>query len=453
MKKKLLFLASGILLWAFSFGQVTDYNFTFETGTTIGAWNYFENGSNSAGVTFVANPFPGGINSSATVAKFTAAADGGEWSGCESIFGTLGKWKFDGSNPTTVTVDVYKTTLSPVHLKFTSSNATGQGTVFVASQVPSAVNEWVTLTYVVDFATTGGENNADNNNGTNQVVLHVDQVVGRAENHDVYFDNIKFTATKLADPVLPPEPALPPTVAAPVPTASASEVLSIFSEAYTNLAGTNFNPSWGQTTKESEVLIAGNNTLKYEVFNYQGTNLGSTDGTNQDLSTMKYMHLDYWTSDASLPLDVFLISKTTGEKAYTCSPLTKDSWVSVEIPLSYYTGLGLGITDIYQLKMVGNGTLYLDNIYFSSGSITALDHLNASKNNAVVYPNPAVNNLYIKSKTVLSKVEIYNAVGTQVKQYGNVLQSVNVNDLKTGIYVIRLTDVNGKTVTSKFIKK
>lgn len=456
MKKLLLSASLSILLSAYGFGQVTNYNFTFEPGTTQGAWNFFENGSNTAGLTFVANPFPGGINTSETVAKFTAAADGGEWAGCESIFGTLGKWKFDGSNPTTVTVDVYKSSTAPVDLKFTSTNANGQGTVFFGSQVPSAINQWVTLTYVVDFSTLGGEDNADNNAGTNQVVLHVDQVTPRTADQNVYFDNIKFTATKLADPILPPEPAAAPTVAAPAPTANASEILSIFSDVYTNLAGTNFNPNWGQTTKTTQVPIAGNNTLKYEGLTYQGTNLGSIDGTSQNLTTMKYMHLDYWTPDATLPLKVTLVSKTTGEKAYTCSPLIKDTWVSVEIPLTHFTGLGLGVSDIYQLKMEGNGTVYngtwyLDNIFFSSGSMTAIAHPKSAR--VDVYPNPVKNDLYITTNTTFNKAAIYNAAGKLVKEYGKVINSVNVNDLKAGIYIIRLTDANGKTVYSKFVKE
>jgi len=76
-----------------------------------------------------------------------------------------------------------------------------------------------------------------------------------------------------------------------------------------------------------------------------------------------------------------------------------------------------------------------------------------SANAVKIYPNPAQNNLYISGKPTLSKVVIYNVLGTQVKEYRNVLQSINVSDLKTGVYIIKLTDTYGKTVTSKFIKK
>jgi len=99
----------------------------------------------------------------------------------------------------------------------------------------------------------------------------------------------------------------------------------------------------------------------------------------------------------------------------------------------------------------GEQTYYWDDMYF--GVTVGLEPLTEANGNVVVYPNPAENILYINSTNTLAKVAIYNAAGKQVKEYSNVLESVDVNDLKTGIYVIRLTDVNGKTITSKFIKK
>jgi hypothetical protein len=257
--------------------QVVNYDFTFESGSTIGSWNYFENGSNTTGVTFVSNPFPGGVNTSATVAKFTAAADGGEWAGCETLYGTLGKWRFNGSAPTTVTIDVYKSTTSPVLIKFTSTNPAGQGTVFVGSATPSATNQWVTLTYVVDFAALGGENNADNNLGTNQFVTHVDRNANRGSNQDVYFDNLKFSAQKLADPIMPPPPVDPPTVSAPTsPARNASDVISIFSDGYTNLPGAQIRKNWAESTNASNIVIGSDSIKRLLNFNYQGIVLATS---------------------------------------------------------------------------------------------------------------------------------------------------------------------------------
>ena len=97
-----------------------------------------------------------------------------------------------------------------------------------------------------------------------------------------------------------------------------------------------------------------------------------------------------------------------------------------------------------------------DKVYIDNVTLMEATNVSVSANRAdavKLYPNPAENNLYIVSKSALKKVEIYNVVGKQVKEYDDVLQSINVSDLKTGVYMIRLTDVKGKTVTSKFIKK
>jgi len=95
--------------------------------------------------------------------------------------------------------------------------------------------------------------------------------------------------------------------------------------------------------------------------------------------------------------------------------------------------------------------VYIDNVSLVEGTNVSVS---TNRADAVkIYPNPAVNNLYISSKSEVRKVVIYNVVGKQVKEYSNVLQSVNVSDLKSGVYMIKTTDANGKSVTSKFMKR
>lgn len=87
---------------------------------------------------------------------------------------------------------------------------------------------------------------------------------------------------------------------------------------------------------------------------------------------MNYTHVDFWTAN-STALAVSLISVSTGEKSYSFT-IINESWVSIDIPLTEFTNQGLSITDIHQLKFDGNGTIYLDNIYFSSGTPAAPDN-------------------------------------------------------------------------------
>jgi hypothetical protein len=60
-----------------------------------------------------------------------------------------------------------------------------------------------------------------------------------------------------------------PTTSAPTPpTRSTAKVISIFSDAYTNVSGTDFSPWWGQSTVVSTIQVGTDNVLKYATLNY-----------------------------------------------------------------------------------------------------------------------------------------------------------------------------------------
>jgi hypothetical protein len=167
-------------------------------------------------------------------------------------------------------------------------------------------------------------------------------------NGDIYLDNLYFY--KMTG-------GTTPTTAAPTPTYSAANVISVFSDAYTNISGTDLNPNWGQATQVTQVPVAGNNTLLYTGLNYQGIQLGS----NQNLSSFTHLHLDVWTAN-STALKVFIISPGPAETPYTLTVPTS-GWSSVDIPLSEFTPV-VNLSDVFQFKFEGNGNIYLDNILF-----------------------------------------------------------------------------------------
>ena len=65
-----------------------------------------------------------------------------------------------------------------------------------------------------------------------------------------------------------------PPVVAPEPQAMAQQVISLFSDSYSNIANIDYNPNWQQATQVTQIEIAGNNILKYAGLNYQGTDFG-----------------------------------------------------------------------------------------------------------------------------------------------------------------------------------
>jgi hypothetical protein len=152
---------------------------------------------------------------------------------------------------------------------------------------------------------------------------------------------------------------LAPIASAVNPSArDAADVVSIFSNAYADVAGTNFNPNWGQSTIYSAFDLNGDAIIQYTNLNYQGIQIGAT----QDVSAMEFLHLDVWTADAT-DIETYLISTASGEKFIKTS-LNKDAWTSITIPISDFTDQGLTVADIKEFKFVGAGSVFIDNIYF-----------------------------------------------------------------------------------------
>ena len=162
---------------------------------------------------------------------------------------------------------------------------------------------------------------------------------------------------------------LQPVSSAPIPpTRNETDVIGIYGSAYTNVAGTDTFPDWGQGGQGSswaEFDLNGDKMLQYTNLSYQGIQFGSS----QDVSGMEFLHLDVWTADLDqLETSLINISGGVTTEAPVTNDLTKDQWTSINIPISDYTNQGLTVSEILQLKFVGipwaSGTVFIDNIYF-----------------------------------------------------------------------------------------
>ena len=333
-----------MLIASFSFSQNNPIDFEPGGFGADWTWTVFENEANPP-LEIVANPDPNGINTSSTVAKFTALEAGNPWAGVESEpVVDLGNFEWSVDNRT-VKIQVWKSVISDVGIKF----ATETGWAELELKVPNTLtNQWEELTF--DFS--NAINPPAENGILSQIIIFPD-FDERDQDNVVYFDNITFHP--VGD-----DPSDGPTVAAPTPPARDPEdVLSVFSDAYTDVEGTDFNPGWGQTTQVSFVEIEGSETLKYANFNYQGTQFASP----LSVTDMEYIHLDMWTADAT-SVNFFLISTGPVETAFAL-PITPNQWVSYDIPLTTFTGVDL--SDVIQFKFDGGDgspTIYLDNLYF-----------------------------------------------------------------------------------------
>ena len=168
---------------------------------------------------------------------------------------------------------------------------------------------------------------------------------------------------------LPPLPPAPST-AAPTPTKPQANVISLFSDAYTNVSGTGFFPNWGQSTLVEDTMVEGNTTKKYTNLNYQGIQFAGTINASE----ASHLHVDIWTANCTA-FQIFLINTATGaEVPYTLNP-TLGGWNSYDIALSNYPANI--VNHVNQIKLVGTpfggSKVYLDNLYFWAN--TCINHV------------------------------------------------------------------------------
>lgn len=182
-----------------------------------------------------------------------------------------------------------------------------------------------------------------------------------------------------------------PTTNAPTPTNLPADVISVYSDAYTNVA-TNYNPNWGQSgiccVDPTYNPGSGNLVLAYTNFNYQGTEL-----TTQNAAGMEFLHVDVWTNanPANTTLQVSPINNGTGAGEFLVTiNYTQGAWYSVDIPKSSFTGMTWN--SVFQMKFAANGPgstvpvdIYLDNVYFwktplAAGSDATLSDLKVDGN-------------------------------------------------------------------------
>jgi hypothetical protein len=84
-----------------------------------------------------------------------------------------------------------------------------------------------------------------------------------------------------------------------------------------------------------------------------------------------------------------------------------------------------------------------------------IDDINGTQNNFIIYPNPAQEQLTIRSESKIESIKIYDLFGRLVKTIfsDNILsETINIVDLTSGIYVVNVTSEKGFSKL-KFIKE
>ena len=163
-----------------------------------------------------------------------------------------------------------------------------------------------------------------------------------------------------------------PTAAAPTPTLPAANVISLFSDAYTDVTVDTWRTDWSMGTL-ADVMVAGNATKRYTELDFVGV---QTESNTVDASAMTHFHIDVWTADAtqfSIKLvdyganGVFEENGDNVEHQVDFMMPAQGQWISYDIPLSDFTGLTTR-SNLAQYIFVGRPlgvtTVFIDNVYF-----------------------------------------------------------------------------------------
>jgi hypothetical protein len=193
------------------------------------------------------------------------------------------------------------------------------------------------------------------------------QLIISGDPNTVYVDNVYFYR----------DVPMAPTVAAPTPTRPAANVISLFSDAYTNVTVDTWSAPW-DAADVADVQIAGNNTKRYTNLVFAGIEF-----TSQPInaSAMTHFHMHIWTPDPTAPPAAFRIKLVDfgadgafggGDDveheltltATTTPALASGEWVSLDLPLSLFTGMTTR-GSVAQLIISGDpNTVFVDNVYF-----------------------------------------------------------------------------------------
>ncbi len=154
---------------------------------------------------------------------------------------------------------------------------------------------------------------------------------------------------------------------------------------------------------------------------------------------------------------------------------------SITLGTTSFSDYEFDLTDVAGNKTAGtNATLYIAMVNSRSGgagyglevktvslsytdlvegSPTSISDETSNTSNLQVYPNPAKDNSYVTLTTPNNKggmVNIYNITGKKVMQQfidaGVSTATIDVDNLASGLYVIRFTDKDGKTEIVKLVK-
>ena len=360
---------------------------------------------------------------------------GGEWDNAQINFGDNVDLSDDANNTITFKIKPVNGTGSGDHLlKFEAPAAGGD----IELAFTTTGTDWQTIS--LDFG--AGLSNYG------KLVIFTDKGAGNNAVDTYLIDDISGGTN-----VAPPTPADGPSTAAPVPPAmNASDVISLYSDAYTDIA-TNFDQGWCGASSVEEVMVAGNATMAYLNNECQGIDFNAAI----DASSFTNMHVDVYIDETDFVGKVFNVKfvRANGDALEVnfndaSSPsLSGGAWISIDVAVDLSA-----FTDLKQFGITNNNknNSWYDNLYFykaATADVSDNELLNVS-----MYPNPTVDRLNISASNTIKNASIFNILGKKVMslEINKNSESIDVSSLASGIYLIKYS-IDNAIGTAKFIKQ
>jgi len=390
-------------------------------------WTVFENDTNPP-LEIVVNPDPSGINTSETVAKFTALQLGQPYAGVESMHGSdIGTFDLTASNAL-VNIMVYKTKISDVGIKYVTPSGGAQMELKVANTV---VNQWELIT--IDFSDYIG---LGETTGLDQIVIFPD-FIARDADDVIYFDNISFGPFESGE-----------NIELPVDFELDTDYGLIGFEGAESTVVANPDTSEENT---SETVVE---TIKTEGAQfYAGTAMGLDAPI--DFSESEIISIKTWSPKADIPVRLKLEAAGDVFIELDTNTTLVNQWETLTWDFSGQTA-GIDFTTVvvffeFVPDLPGDGsTYYYDDIEVAQAlSISDYESFSVSS-----FPNPVNDTWNVSSADEISQINIYNILGKNVatfSPYKNTY-SLDMSHFDSGIYLIKIVSSIGETHTLKVLK-
>ena len=130
---------------------------------------------------------------------------------------------------------------------------------------------------------------------------------------------------------------------------------------------------------------------------------------------------------------------------------TNESSVSFS---EFYMNNNFIVGQAYYVRVLNTNT----NLSTANFAICVQNYPNLSYNefnvkyNLSISPNPVKNSFFINSDANIKEILIYDFLGKKINNYQVLNSSIDVSDLKSGIYIVKLITIEDSILNSKFLK-